>query len=85
VLERTTIVSPTLRPLRIWVVESPTTPVCTCRVDSLPSSSCTVTAEPLSAWEGIAMPDTCEVTMSAVALMPALRCLLVWSSVSVTG
>ena len=31
------------------------------------------------------MPVTCEVTMSAVALMPALRLLAVWSRLSVTG
>ena len=83
--ERTTTLSPTFRPLTTCVVELPTTPVCTRWVVWVPSAASTVTVEPLSACVGTAMPVTCEVTMSAVALMPALRVLPVWSRVRVTG
>ena len=83
--DRTTTLSPTFSPLTTCVVASPTTPVCTRSVVWVPSAASTVTVEPLSACEGTAMPVTCEVTMSAVALMPALRLLAVWSRLSVTG
>ena len=77
--------SPTFSPLTTCVVASPTTPVCTRRVVWVPSAACTVTVEPLSAWDGTARPVTSEVTMSAVALMPAFSRLAVWSRLSVTG
>jgi hypothetical protein len=84
-VERTTTTSPTFRPLTTWVVESPATPSSTRRVVLEPSLSWTVTVEPVSACEGTAMPETCAVMMSAVALMPSFRCWLVWASVRVTG
>ena len=76
--------SPACRPLRIWVVVSPTTPVWTCCVLRLPSRS-TVTVLPRSAWLGTITPDAWATTMSAVALIPAFTPWVVWSSMTSTG
>jgi hypothetical protein len=45
----------------------------------------TVSVEPRSACVGTTTPEDCEVTMSAVALMPARRPLVIWVSSMVTG
>ena len=68
----------------IWVVESPATPVWT-RVGVCVAPETTVTVVPRSAWVGTVRPVDCDVTMSALAVMPGLIASLVWVSRSVTG
>ena len=72
--DRTTTLSPALSPLTTCVVESPTTPVCDpLRWSALPSRLDGDRRAAAAPALGTARPVTCEVTMSAVALMPALR------------
>ena len=83
-VEVTITSSPSFSPLTTWVMLSPTTPVWTRCVLREPSRS-TVTVEPRRAWLGTASPVTRSTTMSAVALIPAFRPSVVWSSVITTG
>ncbi len=84
VIDGNTIVSPAFSPLRMIVELLPARPVTTrWRTCSPPRITVTLSAE--IALVGTLMPSACLTTTSAVALIPGLRPLSIWSSAKVTS